>query len=207
MMNGQFVEWIGYGASAIVLVSLLMSSLIKLRWINLVGSIIFSIYGYLIGSIPVMIMNMGIVAINSYYLSRIYGSKEKFEILTIDQHSAFYSKFMDYNKKEIRKFFMTEDFNLTENSLGFYILRNLVTAGIFIGEKKSNILEVKLDYVIPAYRDFKTGRFVYDDCLDFFRKNGITKITASAKHVEHHNYLMKMGFKKVEKEDYYYLDI
>ena len=206
-MSGQIVEWIGYGASAIILVSLLMSSIIKLRWINLVGSIIFSIYGYLIGSIPVMIMNMGIVAINSYYLSRIYGSKEKFEILTIDQHSEFYNKFMDYNKKEIRKFFMTENFNLTENSLGFYILRNLVTTGIFIGEKKGNILEVKLDYVIPAYRDFKTGKFVYDNCLDFFRKKGITRITASAKHLEHHNYLIKMGFKSIAERDYYYLDI
>jgi hypothetical protein len=36
---------------------------------------------------------------------------------------------------------------------------------------------------------------------------GISRITASAKHIEHHNYLMKMGFKKIEEEDYYYLDI
>jgi N-acetylglutamate synthase-like GNAT family acetyltransferase len=206
-MNGQIVEWIGYGASAIILVSLLMSSIIKLRWINLAGSIFFSIYGYLIGSIPVMIMNMGIVAINSYYLSRIYGSKEKFEMLAIDKNSEFYNMFMDYNKNEIQKFFITDEFSLTEDSVGFYILRNLITAGIFIGKKKNNTLEVALDFVMPAYRDFKTGKFVYEDCLDFFKEMGISRITASAKHIEHHNYLMKMGFKKIEEEDYYYLDI
>lgn len=152
-------------------------------------------------------MNIGIVAVNTYYLSRIYGSKEKFEILTIDQHSEFYKMFMNYNKKEIKKFFVTDEFNLTEDTLGFYILRNLVTAGIFIGKKKNNTLEVTLDFVIPAYRDFKTGKFVYVDSIDFFKDMGITKITASAKHIEHHNYLMKMGFRKLDKEDYYYLDI
>jgi N-acetylglutamate synthase-like GNAT family acetyltransferase len=206
-MSGQIVEWIGYIASAIILVSLLMSSILRLRWINLVGSVIFAVYGYLIGSIPVLIMNMGIVAVNSYYLSRIYGSKEKFELLPIDKNSEYYSMFMEYNKKEIQKFFITDEFTLTENSIGFYILRDLIPAGIFIGRKKDDILEVDLDFVMPAYRDFKTGQFVYKDSILVFKEKGISRITASAKHVEHHNYLMKMGFDKIEEEDYYYLDI
>jgi N-acetylglutamate synthase-like GNAT family acetyltransferase len=206
-MTSLIVEWIGYIASSIILISLLMSSILKLRWINLIGSVVFAAYGYLIGSIPVMIMNMGIVAINSYYLSRIYGSKEKFEILPLDKDSDFYRMFMDYNRKEIQKFFIIDEFNLTEDSIGFYILRNMVTAGIFIGRKKDTNLEVDLDFVIPAYRDFKTGQFVYRDNIAFFKEKGISRITASAKHVEHHNYLMKMGFEKIEKEDYYYLDL
>jgi hypothetical protein len=206
-MSGQIVEWIGYIASAIILVSLLMSSILLLRWINLAGSVIFAVYGYLIGSIPVLIMNMGIVAVNSYYLSRIYGSKEKFELLPIDKNFEYYSMFMEYNKNEIQKFFITDEFTLTENSIGFYILRNLIPAGIFIGRKKDDILEVDLDFVMPAYRDFKAGQFVYRDSIPFFKENGISRITASAKHVEHHNYLMRMGFDKIEEEDYYYLDI
>lgn len=206
-MSGQIVEWIGYIASAIILVSLLMSSILRLRWINLAGSVIFAVYGYLIGSIPVLIMNMGIVAVNSYYLSRIYGSKEKFELLPIDKNFEYYSMFMEYNKNEIQKFFITDEFTLTENSIGFYILRNLIPAGIFIGRKKDDILEVDLDFVMPAYRDFKAGQFVYRDSIPFFKENGISRITASAKHVEHHNYLMRMGFDKIEEEDYYYLDI
>ncbi|SHI34126.1 inner membrane protein [Dethiosulfatibacter aminovorans DSM 17477] len=206
-MSGLIIEWIGYIASAIILVSLLMSSIIKLRWINLAGSLIFAAYGYLIGSIPVMIMNLGIVGINSYYLSRIYGAKEKFEILPLDMNSEFYKRFMEYNKREIQKFFIADEFSHTEDSIGFYILRDMVTAGIFIGRKKDNILEVDLDFVIPAYRDFKTGQFIYKENIPFFKEKGISRITASAKHVEHHNYLMKMGFNKIDKEDFYYLDI
>lgn len=143
-MSGQIVEWIGYVASAIILISLLMSSIIRLRWINLTGSVIFATYGYLIGSVPVMIMNMGIVAVNAYYLSRIYGSKEKFEILPLDRKSEFYKRFMEYNRKEIQKFFITDEFSLTEDSIGFYILRDMVTAGIFIGRKKRMYLKWNL---------------------------------------------------------------
>ena len=67
-MNPQWVEWIGYLASFLVLISLLMSSILKLRWINLLGSTIFSIYGFIIGSLPVAFMNMGTAFINIYYL-------------------------------------------------------------------------------------------------------------------------------------------
>lgn len=41
MDNTNFLEILGYIASLIVLISLLMSSIIKLRWINLLGSAVF----------------------------------------------------------------------------------------------------------------------------------------------------------------------
>lgn len=49
-MGGYFVspemllELVGYFASLLVLVSLLMTSVVKLRVINMVGSLIFAIY-------------------------------------------------------------------------------------------------------------------------------------------------------------------
>src|SRR6056297_1798281 len=70
-MDINILEWVGYAASLLVLISLLMSSIIKLRWINLIGSAIFCVYGFLIGSIPVGIMNGGIIIINIYYLTQV----------------------------------------------------------------------------------------------------------------------------------------
>lgn len=77
-MNINWLEWLGYLASLIVLISLLMNSILKLRWINLLGSSIFSLYGFLIGALPVGFMNLGIVLINIYHLVKIYHSKEYF---------------------------------------------------------------------------------------------------------------------------------
>ena len=42
------IEWIGYIASIVIATSMLMNSLLKLRWINLVGAILFSTYGFII---------------------------------------------------------------------------------------------------------------------------------------------------------------
>ena len=59
---------IGYIASALVAVSLMMSSILKLRVINLVGASLFTVYGLLIGAYPVAVMNLFIVLIDLYYL-------------------------------------------------------------------------------------------------------------------------------------------
>ena len=55
------LEIIGYVASAIIAVSLSFSSIVKFRWTNLAGAASFATYGFLIGAIPVGILNSIIV--------------------------------------------------------------------------------------------------------------------------------------------------
>ena len=69
MNNWQ--EWIGYLASILVAVSLLMSSVKKLRWINMAGAFVFTIYGALISSWPVFFMNAFLVVVNIWYLVKL----------------------------------------------------------------------------------------------------------------------------------------
>ena len=71
------IEWLGFIASFIVLLSLLMRSIKWLRWINLVGALLFGIYGVFIESYPTIFMNFGIVIINVYYLYTIYQVQNK----------------------------------------------------------------------------------------------------------------------------------
>ncbi|MFW6213587.1 MAG: hypothetical protein ACOC8L_11865, partial [Spirochaetota bacterium] len=59
-----WLEWFGYAASVVILISLTMSSIVKLRWINLAGAVMFAAYGYLIGSIPTGSLNLGIALID-----------------------------------------------------------------------------------------------------------------------------------------------
>lgn len=62
------VEIIGYVASAFVAGSLVMSSILALRIINLIGAIVFVVYGILIGSLPIILTNGFITMIDIYYL-------------------------------------------------------------------------------------------------------------------------------------------
>ncbi len=194
----DWLEWLGYLASFIVLVSLLMSSIIKLRWINLIGSGIFALYGFLIGALPVAFMNIGIGIINIYYLIKIYGSKEYFKLLPLVNTSQYFSYFLDFYKEGIQKYIDPSKLDLSAADISFYILRNTVPAGVFIGSKhQEGTLKVELDFVTPEYRDFKIGNYIYETRKDYFLEHGYTKLISFASQEGHVKYLKKMGFDEV----------
>ena len=71
MFGIPFIEWVGYLASIVIAISLIMSDIIKLRVINTIGCILFVIYGLSVGAYPVAFTNMLIVFINAYYLYKL----------------------------------------------------------------------------------------------------------------------------------------
>ncbi|MEZ9595030.1 hypothetical protein AB4298_10330 [Shewanella sp. 10N.261.52.F9] len=72
MDNATIWEWVGYIASVVVAISLMMSNIKKLRWWNLVGAALFVAYGLAIDAIPVALVNFFIVLIDAYYLVKLY---------------------------------------------------------------------------------------------------------------------------------------
>lgn len=70
-------EWIGYLASVVVAISLMMSNIKRLRWCNLIGAALFVAYGIAIGAIPVVLVNFFIVLIDVYYLIKLYKSEHE----------------------------------------------------------------------------------------------------------------------------------
>ena len=68
----SIVELFGYLGSFVVLISLMMDSIVKLRWINLVGALMFTLYAIIIKAYPAIFMNLGIVFIDIYYLLKLY---------------------------------------------------------------------------------------------------------------------------------------
>lgn len=71
MFGIPWVEWIGYAASAVIAISLLMTSLVKLRIINSVGCLLFVIYGLILHAYPVAVANLVVVFINLYHLYKL----------------------------------------------------------------------------------------------------------------------------------------
>lgn len=71
MFGIPLIEWVGYLASLMVAISLIMTDIVKLRIINSIGCLIFVIYGAIIKAYPVAVMNAFIVVINIYYLIRM----------------------------------------------------------------------------------------------------------------------------------------
>ncbi len=205
-----YYEVVGYLASVLVAVSLMMSSVIKLRIINMAGACTFIIYGFLIGSMPVALLNTLIVAINLYYLYHIFRAKEYFTILEEDPNSEYLKHFLKFYKKEIEKYNPGFEYVPSPDQHIYFMLRNLIPAGLCIVElRKDGVAEIQLDFVIPGYRDFKTGKFIYYDKRKLFTDNGIKKVVTRTDNDRHKHYLQKMGFVKTgqsHEAEWYTLD-
>lgn len=188
-------ELIGYAASALVAISLMMGSILRLRIINLVGALLFAAYGTLIGAAPVAAVNLFIVGVNVYHLARIRATREFFRLLEVDSDSEYLRHFATLHGDELRMHDPRFALPLKPEQLAFFVLRDVVPAGLFIGDvRDGGELVVRIDYVLPGYRDFKVGRFLFEERADYFRSRGISRLTATARTGGHARYLRRMGF-------------
>jgi len=73
----NYVELIGYAASAFVLLSFFMKKMILLRIINVIGCALFVLYGVLLWSFPIILTNVAIVIVNTYFVVRILGKERE----------------------------------------------------------------------------------------------------------------------------------
>ncbi|MBS4014654.1 MAG: hypothetical protein KGZ97_13020 [Bacteroidetes bacterium] len=193
------LEIIGYFASVTIAVSMTMSSIVKFRIINLIGAFTFATYGYLIGALPIGLLNTFVVSVDIFYLYKNFSKKEVFETLEVRSDNRYLLRFVDFYNKDIQKFFPGFSYKPEVNTVSFFILRDMAVAGLFLARREDdNILRVGIDYVLPEYRDFKNGKFVYQILQNKFIEKGFTKITTDSKNKQHIKYLKKIGFKQKE---------
>lgn len=74
-----FLEIFGYIGSGLILLSMMMTSVEKLRWFNISGSVISMIYGAIMGTWPVVFLNVGTISINIVQIIRLHRQKEQKE--------------------------------------------------------------------------------------------------------------------------------
>ena len=73
-----YLELFGYLGTGLLLMSMMMTSLTKLRIFNMTGSVISAIYGALSDAWPVVLLNVGMIIINLVQLCRVaYKEKQK----------------------------------------------------------------------------------------------------------------------------------
>ncbi len=196
-MEISFLQGIGYFASIVIAVSMTMSSILKFRWINLVGALTFSTYGFLIGAMPVGFLNAFIALVDIYYLNSFYSQKDVFEILEIKADNKYLIRFLQFHEDDIEKFFPGFGYRPEMNTVSFFVLRNMAVAGIFLAHREQDhCLSVGLDFVLPEYRDFKNGKYIYLRLKDRFIKEGFTKVIADGRSEKYVKYLKKLGFEQ-----------
>ncbi len=195
------VEIIGYVASALLLLAMMMTSVIKLRILNTLGCILYILYGLRIGSYPVALMNAAIACVNIVHIGRSLFLKNTFKLLQIKGNDSLVEPFVNHYKADISRHF--PEFTLTDKNYtcSYVIVRNMNIAGIFLANDMGNgRLLVDLDYVIPAYRDCKVGNFLFKTNRNVFERLGIKTIIALSGTNYHSRYLRRVGFNEIASE-------
>lgn len=195
-MNPSQIEIIGYVGSILVAISLMMKSLLRLRIINLFGALFFTVYGILLKAYPVAFLNGLIVCIDLYYLFEMWRQKDFFTFMEVKPTSDYLRTFVNFYKDDISSIIPNYVHQVDESLVCFFILRNMVPAGVFIAKVQGEEALVKLDYVIPNYRDFKVARFIFEENSAFFTQRGIRRFVSESGSDFHRRYLERMGFVK-----------
>lgn len=206
----NYVEIFGLFASVIIAISLMMKSIVRLRLINMVGALLLSGYGLMIGSIPVFVLNLFIAAIDLFFFIKMKQEKDYFYLQkAIDKDSPWVQRFINFYIQDITKHcpaFHMKDLGKYEV---YFVLRNLLPVGLFVIMQKDEgkTVHVVADYVIPQYRDMKNAHYVFCKDNGYFQKRGFLKFTSSSQTKKHNKYLEQLGFEYHSQEKLYIKNI
>ena len=159
-MSKEFIiEMVGYLGSLLVLISFITTSVVKLRVINTIGSIIFTIYALIIKSYPTAIMNAVIIFINIHYLYRMLHAEKEYDVVKMESDDSFISYFIDHHRADLDKYF--DEIDPQKWNVAYVAFADDRPVGLTAGYLKDGDLDLLMDYTCPEYRDFSIGDRVF----------------------------------------------
>lgn len=210
-MTETIILTVGYIASVLLAISLLVNNDLKFRWLNTWGCMAFIIYGVLINAFPIILTNAILLLINSFHLIKIYRRNENFDLAAFNKNDQLIHKFLSFYQKDIKNYFPEYDPDEQVNNISFVVLRDMVIANIFSATVMDDgTALVKINYTVPKYRDYKIGKFLFQKEQQFLLSNGIKRLVyTKIFNKNHEKYLLKMGFEKeqLNEQAFYHKNI
>lgn len=201
MDHRVILELLGYTASALIAISMMMSSILRLRLLNMAGALGFAVYGLCIGAYPVTVLNAITVTVNAFYLVRMLRARQYFHLLPLRPDSVYLPYFLEFYRAEIRRILPEFVYRPSDRQVALFILRDCKPVGVFIAEPEpGGVLQVVLDFVIPSYRDLKIGKFLFVEQAGFFRERGVREIVIAPRTKAFGTYLAKVGFERASHQ-------
>jgi hypothetical protein len=194
------IGWFGTLASVVVAVSLMMRNLRRLRLINLAGSAMFAAYGAAIGSVPVFALNLFIVGIDAWYLTKMRRERSAFSLLHVDIESSEYlAGFLDFYARDIARFAPEFQQDELEGSRAVFVLRDMVPASLAIYRRRGDgAVDLLLDYAPPAWRDYRNAEYFFGAAARDIAGASDVVFRARASAKAHVSYLERMGFRRAD---------
>jgi hypothetical protein len=186
---------IGWGGSALVVWSLLQTRILRLRLLNLIGCVILVGFNAVIGVWPMVGMNAVLAVINVVHLWRLLRHRHddtEYQVLQVNATDAYLGYVLERHQKDITRF--NPGFTVGTSPYAFLVEHGDRTVGVVLAHDAGDgRAQIDLDYVVPKYRDFTPGEFVYRRS-DVFTEHGFRQVIAPPRMRDSTPYLKNLGF-------------
>lgn len=192
----QVIGWLG---SALLVASLLQTRLMRLRVLNLIACLILIGFNAALAVWPMVGMNIVLSAINIYFIAKMLRQRHDsrvYEAVRMSVDEPFLAALIARHRADIDAFNPGLPADPVAGAEHAFVVSTsdeivglvLTRVGAEAGEQ-----QVIIDYVLPAYRDFTPGEFVFRPDGPFAQL-GTRRVVANAGMAASERYLAAVGF-------------
>jgi hypothetical protein len=203
----SWLDVIGWLGSATLVWSLLQARILRLRVINLVGSLLLIGYNGALRVWPMVGLNVTLAVINAVHLRRMLVTRHDeraYTVVGVGTDDQFLAYLLRVHGEDIARF--NPGFKPASVGPGwfaFLVLRaDEVVGVVLVRDAGDGVAQVELDYVTPRFRDFAPGEFVYRRSR-LFTELGFRAVVSPPAMVA--PYYDRLGFRRTG--DAYVLDL
>ena len=197
-LSENWLDIVGWGGSALLIYSLLQTSILRLRVLNLVACVILIVFNWLVGVWPMVGMNAVLVAINAWFIAQMWrqrGDEAVFEVLEVAPGDEYLRHVLRVHGADILKFNPGFVHDPAAGNDAFLVQKGDETVGVVLLAVEGDTAHVRLDYVTPRFRDFSPGEFVWRRS-DMLAERGVRRVVTPPDMVG--AYYGRIGFRPVD---------
>ena len=192
----HWLDVLGWGGSALLVYSLLQSSVLRLRVLNAIACVILIVFNAMLEVWPMVGMNTVLVAINAIFIVRMLSERHDetaYEVLQVSPTDEYLRHVLRVHRADILRFNPEFVHDPSETHDAFLVQKADETVGVVLLREEGETAHVLLDYVTPRYRDFSPGEFVW-------RRSGLLAERGIRRVVTPHGmvgaYYDRLGFRR-----------
>lgn len=196
------LEIVGWAGSALLVLSLVQTRLMRLRVLNSIACVVLIGYNAVLGVWPMVAMNVVLVGINLWAIARLLRERHDprvYEAVPIGTGEPVLHHLLQRHAGDIERF--NPDLGVRPGpelaaraDHAFWVTAGDQVVGVVLttdGEPGEQV--VLVDYVLPPYRDFTPGEFVFR-ADGPFAALGTRRVVASPGMTSSEKYLRAIGF-------------
>jgi hypothetical protein len=192
----SWLDALGWAGSALLVYSLMQARVLRFRVLNLVATVVLTVFNALLEIWPMVAMNVVLAAINLWFIRKLLSEahdERAYEVLEVRPDDAYLRHVLKVHRDDIHRFFPDFSSERVDPRRSAYLVEhgNETVGVVLVKDAGDGVAEVELDYCTPRYRDFSPGEFVYRRS-GLFSSRGFRKIVTPPGMVS--PYYERIGF-------------